>query len=504
VFSSGAQVTKGSGRKLVAATLLSLALAAAPAYAHSSPVWVRLAHPARFNTGAMLLLTDGQVLVQDQGPNNSGASSWWLLTPSTSGSYRHGTWKQAASLPSGYGPISFASAVLPDGRVLIEGGEDNLGDNSAYSNRGAIYNPITNRWTPVRPPQNGTGEWSRIGDAPAAVLANGEFMIGASGYSGTTVQAIFDEKTLTWTPTGTGKADGNDEEGWSLLPDGDLLTVDTADVPNSELYDPTTGSWRSAGPLPASIVDPTGEVGPELLMPDGVVFAAGGNGKNALYVTTTGDWLSGPPFPVIGGKQYDIADGPAAVLPDGNVLLEASPGDYHPPARYFVSNGGSLQQVTAAPDSVQEASSYGYMLVLPTGEILANSRYSGLYLYEAGGRPKQDWRPAISSVSARLAAGKTYTLRGRQLNGLTQGAAYGDDFQDATNYPLVSITNDARGTVTYARTFGFSNMSIAPHNSSSTRFTVPRSVRDGNSKLVVVTNGITSRAVNVKIRGGRS
>jgi hypothetical protein len=486
----------------VVATALSLAPAAAPASASS--VWARLAHPAKFNPGAMLLLTNGQVLVQDQGFSESGTPRWWLLTPSRSGSYRGGTWSHAASLPSGYGPISFASAVLPDGRVLIEGGEDNLGAQGVEINKGAIYNPLTNSWRSVAPPMNGHGEWGRIGDAPSAVLDDGDFMLGVSGYSGNEDEAIFDARTLSWTATGTGKADGNGEEGWSLLPDGDLLTVDTSDVPNSELYDPATGSWHSAGTMPVSIIDHTGEVGPQLLMPDGVVFAAGANGNNALYVTSTPGWVTGPRFPVIGGKQYDIADGPAAVLPDGNVLLEASPGDYNPPAHYFVSNGGTLRQIADAPDSVDEASSYGYMLVLPTGEILLDARLGAIYLYEAGGRPKQAWRPAITSVPTRLAAGDTYTLSGKQLNGLTQGAAYGDDFQDATNYPLVRITSNAGGVVTFARTFGFSNMSIAPGNPSSTRFTLPRSIRNGKSKLVVVTNGITSPAVAVTIRGGKN
>jgi len=485
-------------------TLLAVVVAASPAEAHSSPVWLRLAHPAPFNPGAMLLLTDGQVLVQDQGFSESGTGRWWLLTPSKNGSYRDGTWSRAASLPAGYGPISFASAVLPDGRVLIEGGEDNLGTPGVEINRGAIYNPVADSWTSVTAPMDGRGEWARIGDAPSAVLDDGDFMLGVSGYSGNRDEAIFDEKTLTWTLTGAGKADGNDEEGWSLLPDGNLLTVDTADVPNSELYDPATGRWHSAGPMPESIIDHTGEVGPQLLMPDGVVFAAGANGNNALYLTATGDWLSGPPFPVIGRKRYDIADGPAAVLPDGDVLLEASPGDYTPPAHYFISNGGSLRRIADAPDSVEEASSYGYMLVLPTGEILLDARLGSLYLYEAGGRPKQAWRPTIAAVPTQLAVGQTYAVSGRQLNGLTQGAAYGDDFQDATNYPLVRITSDAGGVVTYARTFGFSNMSIAPGNPSSAKFTLPRSIRNGMSKLVVVTNGIISSAVNVTISGGRS
>jgi hypothetical protein len=497
-------MTKTARMAGVGAVALLLALAAAPAYAHAAPAWARLAHQGPFNAGAMLLLTDGQVLVQDQGPVNGGVRGWWLLTPSRSGSYRDGTWKRAASLPAGSGPISFASAVLPDGRVLIEGGEDNLGHQSVYTNKGALYDPVKNSWTALAPPLNGTGGWVRIADAPGAVLANGDFMLGASGYSDTTSQAIFNARTLTWTSTGNGKQDGNGEEGWTLLPDGDLLTVDTTDFPATELYDPSTGSWTSAGTTPVSLIDHGGEIGPQVLRPDGTVFVAGATGHSALYATSTGTWKAGPSFPVIKGKQYDIADGPGAPLPDGNVLLEASPGDYNPPAHLFVYNGRGLSQVADAPDSRDEASSYGYMLVLPTGEIMLDARLGKIYLYEDGGRARQAWRPVVTTVPTRVAAGKTYTLGGRQLSGLTQGAAYGDDFQDATNYPLVRVTNDATGAVTYARTFGFSNMSIAPGNPSSARFTLPRSVRDGPSKLVVATNGITSRVVDVTVTGGRA
>ena len=40
--------------------------------------------------------------------------------------------------------------------------------------------------------------------------------------------ALLDEGALTWTVyPGTGKFDDNSEEGWTLLPGGDVLTVDT-------------------------------------------------------------------------------------------------------------------------------------------------------------------------------------------------------------------------------------------------------------------------------------
>jgi hypothetical protein len=42
-------------------------------------------------------------------------------------------------------------------------------------------------------------------------------------------------------------------------------------------------------------------------------------------------------------------------------------------------------------------------------------------------------------VLKSLRHGHTYRLTGRQLNGLSQANAYGDDAQMATNYPLVRL-----------------------------------------------------------------
>ncbi len=109
-------------------------------------------------------LTDGTVLAQGY-----GTTDWWKLTPDITGNYVNGTWSQMASLPSGYAPDAFASAVLADGRVVITGGEYNFG-NFTLTNLGAIYNPAANTWTNLAPPKN----WKYIGDSPSVVLPNGE------------------------------------------------------------------------------------------------------------------------------------------------------------------------------------------------------------------------------------------------------------------------------------------------------------------------------------------
>ena len=101
----------------------------------------------------MLLESDGTVLVHDEPDNNvtGGTNEWWKLTPDSDGSYIDGTWSQIASMPAAYTPLYFASAILPDGRMIVEGGEY-IGENAVWSNEGAIYNPVTNTWASVAPP----------------------------------------------------------------------------------------------------------------------------------------------------------------------------------------------------------------------------------------------------------------------------------------------------------------------------------------------------------------
>src|SRR5271170_5556497 len=179
--------------------------------------------------GALIgyLLTDGTVLIQ-----GNGCSDWWKLTPDITGSYIKGTWKQMASLPSGYVPLYFAGATLADGRVIIEGGEyQNF--VFAFTDKGAIYDPLADTWKSVKPLAN----WGFIGDSPSAVLPDGKFLVGRKFDKR---MAVLDPATLTWTEVSSaGKHDENAEEGWTLLPNGTILTVDVKGNPDSEIYTPS-------------------------------------------------------------------------------------------------------------------------------------------------------------------------------------------------------------------------------------------------------------------------
>ena len=237
-------------------------LKAAPALAPNSP-WQLLTNqppvldPVDCGPGNPILLTDGTVMLAD-----NGCQDWWKLTPDEFGSYVNGTRTQLASLPDGYSPLYHASAVLPDGRVIIEGGEyifSNGVFHPVWSDQGAIYDPLADTWTSVAPPPffGGFGPFPRtIGDAQSVVLFDGTFMLADALTRDT---ALLDANTLTWTPTGKNKFDVHDEEGWTLLPNKKVLTVDAyvfvydAAGTNSEIYNPSSGKWSSAGSTGADL-----------------------------------------------------------------------------------------------------------------------------------------------------------------------------------------------------------------------------------------------------------
>ncbi|HEV8065836.1 MAG TPA: hypothetical protein VGP46_13425, partial [Acidimicrobiales bacterium] len=152
-----------------------------------------------------------------------------------------------------------------------------------------------------------------------------------------------------------------------------------------------------------------------------------------------------------------------------------------------------------APNAVNDTSYATRMLALPNGQVLFDDGTSQMEVYTAGGTPKSSWAPTITSLKDTLAPGGTYNVAGTQLAGLDPGAAYGDDVQDNTNFPLVRITNNATGVVTYARTFDWTSVSVAAGTKSSTDFALPASTPAGASTVVVVANGIASAPKAVTI-----
>ncbi len=285
--------------------------------------------------------------------------------------------------------------------------------------------------------------------------------------------------------------DINNEENWNILPNGTILTVDSMDrqfVRDLRSGREHVGKLRSHASEPGGLlaaprrVGNSKEVGPGVLRPDGTLIYFSGNslGQNAVYDTATGTWshTAAMDFPLVAGQTYhfSVADGPASLLPNGNVLVMASPvinGDpFNTPSHFYEFDGTTLIQVADSPNAASFISYQGRMLLLPTGEVLLTA-YNQC--------PPCGGTPAVSDVAALLerrraagcmASGDHHVARsgdrrharipisGTLFTGFSEGASYGDDAQASTNYPLVRIRNIGTGHVFYARTHGHSRMGV--------------------------------------------
>ena len=482
-----------------------------------------------------LLLTDGSVMAQADPGTGAGQSAgdFYRLTPDINGNYANGTWTHLASPPAGYAPYASAQAVLADGRVLFVGGEYNQ-DNyalpfapSALTNMSAVYDPVANSWQMIAAPPG----QPYIGDVPSAVLPDGRFIFGSKLDK---KMWSLDPATLVWTAIpSTGKNDNFAEEGFTLLPGGVILTVDVANTPQSEHFVPSTNTWVQDGPTPVQLTTPTdypagltygpaplqtvggitygpgpagtyqppGEIGPGLLRPDGSVFvtgsaAAGAVAHTAIYrpgatPAMAGTWTRGPDFPAADNSD----DSSAALLPSGTVLIAGVSG------ALYEFDGTALTRSVAAPTGGGTSGIPIFLLPLPSGQVLVLGPTLSVRarLYNPVGSAQAAWAPTITTVPTVLTRGKTFALTGTQLNGLSEGAAYGDELTAATNYPIVRLTITATGHVFYARTHGHTMGVATGATPVTTNFDVPAGAETGAATLVVIANGIASAAVAVTI-----
>jgi hypothetical protein len=474
-----------------------------------------------------ILMTDGSVIIQNAGYFGADGKIF-KLTPDSKGNYVKGTWSELATMP--YVSYAAAQAVLPDGRVIIEGGEySNYELDFLLTNQGAIYDPVTDTWTMVTPPAFFTDLYpprasfapSPIGDSASIVLPDGTYMLADKMSK---QAALLNINTMTWTETGTStKSDMNDEEGWTLLPDGTVLTTDCytdyffgvapppypSDPTNSEIYDPASQQWHSAGSTIKTLTDQVlSETGAAMLRPDGTVFAFGSQGYTAIYDTHTQHWAAGPRLPISPqGHQYTAQDAPAALLPGGNVLFAATGGasvggNYsNPPVSFFEFDGKRFIPEPTLPNARIDASYSVNLLVLPTGQVLATDSSDDVEIYTPDASVAlPQWRPEIETIPHVVSRGSTYTLTGIRLNGMSQASVYGDEGQNATNYPLLRFTSWGRSPrIVYGRTHDFSSMAVASNSLVSMKFDVPSNLPNGLVLVQVVTNGIASSGVMVRV-----
>ncbi len=189
------------------------------------------------------------------------------------------------------------------------------------------------------------------------------------------------------------------------------------------------------------------------------------------------------------------------------MLVQASPPN-EAPSHFFefsLNKKGTmaLTQVDDPKAAPYTGSFEGTLLDLPSGQVIWNNSQTEpneVAVYTPKGRPNSAWLPVVTSVSASLAVGSTGNpISGTNFNGFSLGGAFGDDTQQATNFPIVRITNNSSGDVCYARSYDFSTMGVFTTGTTNAEFDIPSSCETGASSLQVIVNGIASKGVSVTL-----
>lgn len=446
--------------------------------------WTALAHAAPTGVNTMLLLSDGTVMAAD------GNSAWYRLTPDSAGSYVNGTWSAMAAM--NYTRLYYSSDVLTNGRVLVAGAEYGTGTNSAE-----VYDPVANTWTTTPPPPAGQSEFV---DSDSIILPNGNVLVSPVFPATSGGTAIYNPTANSWSAGPTlFRGYYQDEASWVKLPDDSILTIDPFGT-NSERFIPSLNQWINDANVPVAMYDPYGgELGAAFLLPDGRAFFLGATGNTVFYTpsgnTSPGSWQAGPVIP----NSQATPDAPAAMMVNGKILCAVSPlptsanhfpaptsfYEFDPVANAFTQISGPTGSTINNPTYVMR------MLDLPDGTVLFTQSSSQLYVYAPGSAPLAAGQPTILSIFANLDG--SYTLTGKLLNGISAGAAYGDDAQMDSNYPLLRMTNLTSGLVYYARTFNWNSSSVMASNRVVTsQFTLPAGLPQGLYNVAAVANGIAS------------
>ena len=431
-----------------------------------------------------MVLSDGTILT------DNGNGDCCRLTPDIHGGYIHGTWTRAASMHDSR--LFFASQVLTNGNVFVAGGEYGTGRRHAE-----LYDSLNNVWTKIPDPSPGPA----FSDAISEILPNGNVLVAPVSQFGGNV--IYNVAANNWQSAPS--TINQNEVCWVKLANDNILTIDTG-AQTSEHYVPSLNQWKPDGNVPVVIYGFGAELGAGFLLPNGKVFFIGGSTNTATYtpglsVSSAGSWVAGPPM-VFGTNLLGAVDAPAAMMVNGNILCDLGPiGGFNGPCSFYEYDylGNTFTQVNA-PGGGTTYNSAPYansMLCLPDGTVLfiGGQNSKSLYVYTPDGTPLAAGQPVINSISENVDG--SFHVTGLGLNGISQGAAYGDDEQMNSNYPLVRMTNNATGNVYFGRSYNWNSTGVQTGTRVvSTEFTLPQNLPAGTYSLVVEANGNPSVDTN--------
>ena len=274
------------------------------------------------------LLADGRVLVVGGSTVSSSASTGYVNNASAE------IYDPAADTWTSTPPMNAArshhtATLLPDGKVLVVGGENVLYLVEASAE---VYDPVANTWTTTRgAPVSARSQHTATLLPSGLVLVAGGFDIvngvltplaGAELYDPVLHTTSTTDGNGVTTTTITGGLDftatapmasAHYGQSATRLADGRVVVVG-GNTTQTELYDPTTAAWTTAGATAATHTSHGAVV-----MPDGRLLVAGGTQfaqpTAELFDPATGTWAAAAQMLVI------RANPAAARMPDGSAMV---------------------------------------------------------------------------------------------------------------------------------------------------------------------------------------
>ncbi|MDI3285473.1 kelch repeat-containing protein [Polyangium sp. 15x6] len=280
---------------------------------------------------------------------------------------------------------------LPDGKVLVAGGESS-GTATASAE---IYDPATNTWT-------ATGSMAKARSSHTATLTEFGYVLVAGGEAAGAPLAyaeVYEPMSGTWFFAGALKV-ARTRATATRLPDGRVLVVGGTNSlmggaqKSAEIYDPLVNFWTDAAAPTTGRWNHTAT-----LLPNGQVLVAGGSVSGPdgveLYDPAANGWSAAP------SMIQHRSEHTATLLGNGQVLVAGGFGseplasaELYDPATNTWSAAGSLNQARYAQTAT----------LLGSGEVLATGGWGGgkvLETAEIFDPASNTWKPDGAMTAAR-------------------------------------------------------------------------------------------------------
>jgi uncharacterized protein YjdB len=177
------------------------------------------------------------------------------------------TWSSAGNMINAR--TGHTATLLPNGQVLVAGGIGGY----LYLNSAEIYDPASNTWSSVG--SLGTERYFHT----ATLLNNGTVLVagGAVGSGPLASAEIYDPVAATWSPAAS-MSTAREGQTATLLGNGTVLVTGGAATAIAEIYDPVANTWS---PTPNMLEQQSGAAA--VLLPNGIVLVAGAGSENRAF-----------------------------------------------------------------------------------------------------------------------------------------------------------------------------------------------------------------------------